>query len=105
MPGVRCFTSPCMESGVKMKVCSLCNGQIREGEGHTSFSFHVVEEDDPLWPFRESVMHHQCFNTWGLKSRYVEKFNENVAGEDFGGVSYYMDEDGHVERKERRTGS
>jgi hypothetical protein len=94
-----------MESRVEMKVCSICNERIREGEGYTSFSFHYVEEDDPLWPFRESVMHNQCFNTWGLKSRYIEKFNENVAPMYFGGVSYYMNEDGHVERIERRTES
>jgi hypothetical protein len=80
-------------------MCSLCNIPLRENEGYKSFNFNYVEEDDPLWGSRDSSMHHQCFQTWELKARYIEKFNEKIGGVDYSGKIYHMNEDGQIETK------
>ncbi|HEX8177805.1 MAG TPA: hypothetical protein VF543_22140 [Pyrinomonadaceae bacterium] len=79
--------------------CNLCGEIIAANEGRTAFKFNYVESDDPLWPFRDSVMHHRCFVAWKLKERYIKKFNENIGSINNAGKVYYMNQEGHVEER------
>jgi hypothetical protein len=78
--------------------CALCHEILGDEDDIIGTSHFIDSPSDRFYNFSDAAMHRTCFLAWGMRARFIRRYNQVMGSLTFGnGTYHHMTDDGTIQ--------